>query len=166
MINCSHYNVAQEVFIEPHLAGYLLHRGLQTLNIRVKEAQKNAIILANRLQEHTAVERVFHPSLPSCDPQQLVGKQMSGPGALMAINLHGDLQFASRVMQRLQVLTPAVSLGSVETLIQHPAGLTHRNSSASGRTSSGITDSMLRISIGIECVEDLWNDLKQALDGE
>ena len=146
------------------MAAYLLHRGLQTLHLRINAAQHNAIIIAQRLMQHQSVERVFHPSLPECDPLNLVGEQMSGPGPLMSFLVTGGREMASQLMQRLNLINPAVSLGSVDTLIQHPSGLTHRNSTAEGRVTSGITENMLRLSVGIENVEDLWMDLEQALD--
>jgi methionine-gamma-lyase len=145
------------------LSGYLLHRGLQTLELRVREAQNNATIIAKRLQQHPAVKTVFHPSMTSCDPNGLVGRQMQGPGAMLAINVHGGFTKAAQVMKKVRLITPAVSLGSVDTLIQHPAGLTHRNSAFIQENKSSINDSMLRISIGIEHVEDLWDDLNNAL---
>ena len=145
------------------LSGYLLHRGLQTLPLRVLAAQENASFLAQKLLEHPSVSSVFHPSLQQCDPEGLVGRQMSGPGSLLAFELQGGLHEADRFMKQLKLSTPAVSLGSVDTLIQHPAGLTHRNATAESRLAAGITEGLLRVSVGIEDKEDLWLDIKQAL---
>lgn len=146
------------------MAAYTLHRGLQTLAVRVRAAQTNARILARRLDEHPAVSRVLYPGLPSCDPRGLLGRQMSGPGSMIAIELKDGYMGASHVLANVQLITPAVSLGSCDTLIQHPAGLTHRIVDPSAREEGGIGPGLVRISVGIEDVEDLWNDLQLALD--
>ena len=146
------------------MAAYLLHRGLPTLPVRVREAQRTAIELAHRLQGHPAVSRVLFPGMPGCDPEGLVGRQMRGPGAVLAFELHGGLRAASIVMEHVRLITPAVSLGSTDTLIEHPAGLTHRVCTGASRAESGIDDGLLRISVGLEDVDDLWRDLHAALD--
>ncbi|TCT25866.1 trans-sulfuration enzyme family protein [Thermomonas haemolytica] len=145
------------------LAAYLLHRGLPTLKLRVEAAQANAQVLAQRLQQHPAVARVFYPGLAGAHGAQLVGRQMRGPGCLMAFELHGGHAAAAAVMAAVKVMTPAVSLGSVDTLIQHPAGLTHRMVDDAVKAATGITPGLLRLSVGIEDVEDLWDDLAQSL---
>jgi len=147
------------------LAAFLLHRGLPTLALRVERAQANAIDIARRLAAHPAVARVHYPGLGTVRNAHLVGNQMSGPGALMAFELRGGYAAASAVMARVRLITPAVSLGSVDTLIQHPAGLTHRVVDPEARLASGIGPGLLRLSLGIEQVEDLWADLAQALEG-
>ncbi|KFL35535.1 trans-sulfuration enzyme family protein [Arenimonas donghaensis] len=147
------------------LGAYLLHRGLPTLALRVERAQANAVALADRLAAHPAVARVFFPGLGTVRNAHLVGTQMRGPGALMAFDLHGGYDAAAAVMSRVRLMTPAVSLGSVDTLIQHPAGLTHRVVDPQARLASGIGPGLLRLSVGIEQVDDLWNDLAQALEG-
>ncbi|MBN8716945.1 MAG: PLP-dependent transferase [Xanthomonadales bacterium] len=145
------------------LAAYLLHRGLPTLKLRVEAAQANAQVLAQRLQQHPAVARVFYPGLAGAHGAHLLGPQMRGPGCLLAFELHGGHAAAAAVMAAVKVMTPAVSLGSVDTLIQHPAGLTHRMVDDAVRVATGITPGLLRLSVGIEDVEDLWDDLTQAL---
>lgn len=145
------------------LAGYLLHRGLATLSVRVHRAQRTAMELARRLSNEASVTRVLYPGLPEGDPLGLVGRQMEGPGSLISFEIDGGLEEASAVMTALRVITPAVSLGSTDSLIQHPAALTHRVVSEGGRDSGGITEGMLRLSVGLEHVEDLWDDLRQAL---
>ena len=147
------------------LGAYLLHRGLPTLALRVERAQANAVTLADRLAAHPAVARVFFPGLGTVRNAHLVGTQMRGPGALMAFDLHGGYAAAAAVMSRVRLMTPAVSLGSVDTLIQHPAGLTHRVVDPQARLASGIGPGLLRLSVGIEQVDDLWDDLAQALEG-
>lgn len=145
------------------LAAYLLHRGLPTLKLRVEAAQANAQILARRLADHPAVSRVDYPGLGNVRNAHLVGTQMSGPGSLMSFEMRAGHSAAAKVMAAVRVMTPAVSLGSVDTLIQHPAGLTHRVVDEATRAATGITAGLLRLSVGIEDVEDLWNDLAQAL---
>ena len=143
------------------LSAYMLQRGLQTLHLRIEAAQKNAQILAQRLAEHPLVQKVYYPS----EADVLIGPkaQQRGTGCLLAFEVRGGFEAAQRLMQALQCIVPAVSLGSVESLIQHPAGLTHRNVSPEARQKSGISDALLRFSVGIEGVEDLWQDLEQAL---
>ena len=151
------------------LAAYLLHRGLPTLPLRVRQAQASATILAERLAAHPGVGRVYHPSRPGRDPRGLVGTQMSGPGAMLAFEVlgadglaTGDAAFAAAdtFLQALRLATPAVSLGSTDTLAQHPAGLTQRvQSGAAG----AITPGLVRVSVGLEDAEDLWADMAQAL---
>ena len=145
------------------LAAYLLHRGLPTLKLRVEAAQANARELAQRLVAHSAVSRVFYPGLPGARGGHLVGTQMSGPGSLMSFEVRGGHDAAARVMVTVKVMTAAVSLGSTDTLIQHPAGLTHRMVPEDARAAAGITPGLLRLSVGIEDMEDLWEDLEQAL---
>lgn len=144
-------------------AAYLLHRSLATLALRVRAAQHNATELARRLLDHQDVARVHHPSLPSTDPSGLVGRQMDGPGAVLAFEVRSGWEGAARVMEEVALITPAVSLGSTETLIEHPAGLTHRVVELADQDSAGITPGMLRLSAGVEDVDDLWEDLCRAL---
>ncbi len=146
------------------LGAYLLHRGLPTLSLRVLKAQENAQALVERIRAHPAVAAVFYPGLGTVANAHLVGTQMRGPGSLMAFEMHGGHAAAAQVMARVKLATPAVSLGSVDTLIQHPAGLTHRVVDAATQAQCGITPGLLRLSVGIEHVDDLWDDLRQALD--
>lgn len=146
------------------LAAFLLHRGLQTLALRVERAQDNAIALAGRLQAHPAVARVHFPGLGTVRNAHLLGTQMRGPGCLLAIELDGGHASAAATLSALRLWTAAVSLGSVDSLAQHPAGLTHRVVDPHTQAASGITPGMLRLSVGIEHVDDLWADLAQALD--
>lgn len=146
------------------LAAYLLHRGLPTLALRVERAQANAQVLAERLAAHPAVARVFYPGLGTVKNAHLARSQMQGPGALIAFEMRaGYAAAAAAVMRAVKLVTPAVSLGSVDSLIQHPSGLTHRVVEEDAKAGCGITPGMLRLSVGIEHVEDLWADLAQAL---
>jgi len=143
-------------------AGYALHRGLQTLSLRVLAAQDNASLLARRLTVHPAIGRVIYPGLPGGDPLGLLDRQLRGPGAMIAFEVDSH-EAARAVLRNLKLITPAVSLGSVDSLIQHPAGLTHRVVGAEAKASAGIHEGLLRLSVGVEDVEDLWDDLAQAL---
>lgn len=141
------------------LGAYLLHRGLATLPVRVERAQESAIRLAVRLKDHPAVESVRFPGLSWASAPAWQRAQMRGPGALIAFELKGGYQAASALMGAVRLMTPAVSLGSVDTLIQHPAGLTHRVMTAADRDQCGIGDGLLRLSVGLEDPDDLWQDL-------
>ncbi len=137
------------------IAAYTLHRGLATLKVRVDAAEATATELARRLEAHSAVERVAFPATPH--------PEMSGPGTMVAFTVQGGLEAAGEVMRQVELITPAVSLGSVDTLIQHPAGLTHRLLDPEAKQELGISDGLLRLSVGLEAVEDLWADLDRAL---
>jgi cystathionine beta-lyase/cystathionine gamma-synthase len=154
--------VATGALLHP-IGAFLLHRGLPTLAVRVKTAQDNARIIAERLARHPAVAAVHYPGLPGQDPRGLVGRQMAGPGSLVAFELAGGFEAAARLLGAVRLMVSAVSLGSTDTLIQHPAALTHRCVTEEGRASTGISDNLLRISVGLEDPEDLWADLEQGL---
>jgi methionine-gamma-lyase len=139
-------------------AAYELHRGLQTLPVRVRAQQETAVVLADRLAEHPAVRRVLYPGHKDCDPRGLVGTQMAGPGSVLAVELAGHDE-AAAVAGRCRLITHAVSLGGVDTLVQHPAALTHRPVAAEARPGDGL----LRLSVGLEHADDLWADLTAAL---
>jgi methionine-gamma-lyase len=145
------------------MGAYLLHRGLPTLGARVRLAQTNASELARRLAAHPAVSRVRYPGLPGGDPLGLLGRQMAGPGALLAFEVRGGHAAARQLLAALETITHAVSLGSTDTLIQHPAGLTHRLVESSARERIGITEGLLRLAVGLESVDDLWADLERGL---
>jgi methionine-gamma-lyase len=137
------------------VAAYLLHRSLPTLPARVRVAQATASILAERLSRHPRVTRVLYPEAD--------GRQLRGPGSVLAFEVDGGREAASAVLRALELVTPAVSLGATDTLVQHPAGLTHRLVDDQAKAELGITDGLLRLSVGLEDVEDLWGDLVQAL---
>ncbi|MGH3372602.1 MAG: trans-sulfuration enzyme family protein, partial [Nocardioidaceae bacterium] len=144
------------------LAAYELHRGLQTLPVRVRAQQEGAGKVAQWLAAHPAVERVLYPGLPECDPLGLVGRQQSGPGAVLAFALVDGYDAAAAVASGCRLITHAVSLGGVDTLLQHPAALTHRPVPAGARPNAGL----LRLSIGLEDPADLIDDLALALGGD
>jgi methionine-gamma-lyase len=155
--------IATGALLHP-MAAFLLHRGLPTLAVRVKTAQDGARMIAERLARHPDVACVRYPGLPGHDPRGLVGRQMTGPGSIVAFELSGGFEAARRVLEAVRIMVSAVSLGSTDTLIEHPAGLTHRCVTEEGRASTGISDSLLRISVGLEDPDDLWADLEQALE--
>ena len=139
------------------MAAYEFHRGLQTLPVRVRAAQAGAEKVAAWLSAHPAVAKVHYPGLD--DPAGLVGRQMRGPGAMMAFAVRGGFEAAARVAASCELITHAVSLGGVDSLIQHPAALTHRPVAAEAKPHSDV----LRLSIGLEDPEDIVDDLAQAL---
>jgi len=157
-----HLRVVTGALLHP-LGAYLLHRGLQTLPIRVRTAQEGAKVIARRLVEHPRVARVHYPSLPGCDPAGVLGRQQKGPGALVSFEVKGGYEEACSLLRKVRLATAAVSLGSVDTLIQHPASMTHRVVDAEAKKKVGITDSLVRLSVGLEDPEDIWADLAQSL---
>ena len=146
------------------LGGYLLHRGLRTLPVRVRAQQESAITLATRLSEHPEVIAVHFPGLHNPVERRLLETQQRGPGSILSFRVRGGSEASRAVMESLRLITRAVSLGSVETLIQAPAQLTHRIVDAEDRALTGLSDDLLRLSVGLESVEDLWADLEQALN--
>ncbi len=141
------------------LGAYLLHRGLATLPLRVRAQQAGAEKVAGRLVSHPAVTRVHYPGLAECDPAGLVGRQMRGPGAMVAFAVAGGYDAATRVTDEVRLFTHAVSLGGVDSLIQHPAALTHRPVAPEAKPHADV----LRISVGLEDADDLFRDLDRAL---
>jgi len=144
-------------------AAYLLHRSLPTLKLRVERAQHTAMELTEGLAAHPGVKQVFYPGRNDATQRELLGRQMAGGGCILAFELKEGYRAAAKVMKNVSLMMPAVSLGSVDTLIQHPAGLTHRVVSAQGRESGGIGEGLLRLSVGLEEADDLWRDLEKAL---
>lgn len=138
---------------------YLLHRGLATLPIRVRAQQETAGKIASSLAGHELVGQVHYPGLPECDPLGLVGTQMAGPGSLLAFEV-ASAEHAERIPGALKLITHAVSLGGIDTLIQHPAGLTHRPVAADAKPQSNL----LRLSVGLESADDIIADLQQAIE--
>jgi methionine-gamma-lyase len=158
-----HVRAATGALLHP-FGSYLLHRGLPTLELRVHRAQATAQILAERLAEDRRIARIHFPGLPGQDPRGLIGTQMSGPGSVMSFELASpDDAVMHAFIKELRIITPAVSLGSTDTLIQPPAVLTHRVVDAGARASTGITGGLLRLSVGLEEPRDLWRDIEQAL---
>jgi len=148
--------------MDPHQA-YLISRGVKTLSLRVERAQESAHIIAKWLEAHEQISWVNYPGLDSFKQKKLAEKQMTGYGTMMSFGVKGGLQAGITLMDNVKLALLAVSLGGVETLIQHPASMTHAGISAAARAEAGITDDLVRYSIGIENVEDIIEDLSQAL---
>ncbi len=148
--------------MDPHQA-FLVIRGLKTLAIRIERAQSNALAIAKHLESHPAVAWVRYPGLPSHPQHELAMRQQKGPGAMISFGLKGGLEAGRILMDNVELAVLAVSLGGVETLIQHPASMTHAKVSPEAKVKAGITDDLVRYSVGIEDVNDLMADLDQAL---
>jgi len=149
--------------IDPHQA-WLVLRGIKTLGMRVRVAQDSAMKLAQDLLKHPAVAWVKYPGLPSHPQHELAKKQMKGFGAMISFELKGGVDAGRILMDTVKLSTLAVSLGGVETLIQHPASMTHASVGPKGRQAAGISDGLVRFSVGCEDYEDIRDDLVQALD--
>ncbi len=149
--------------IDPHQA-FLVHRGLKTLSVRIDRAQQNAIRIAEFLEKHPKVAWVKFPGLKSHPQYELGTKQMDGPGCMISFELKGGVEAGRILMNNVHLALLAVSLGGVETLIQHPASMTHSKISKENRELAGITDGLVRFSVGIEDVEDILEDLSTALE--
>lgn len=150
--------------MDPHQA-WLVLRGVKTLALRVRAAQANAMSLAELLEAHPKVDNVFYPGLASHPQYELSGRQMSGPGAMIAFELGGGYDAGVELMKRIRLMTLAVSLGGVESLIEHPASMTHAGISPAERLEAGITEGLVRLAVGCETLEDLERDLVGALEG-
>ncbi|MCK9292298.1 MAG: aminotransferase class I/II-fold pyridoxal phosphate-dependent enzyme [Bacteroidales bacterium] len=148
--------------MDPHQA-WLTRRGLKTLGIRIEKAQENAIQVAQYLEQHPKVEWVLYPGLSSHPQYELGKRQMKGPGSMLSFSLKGGFEAGKRMMDHVQLALLAVSLGGIETLIQHPASMTHSKLSKEAKETAGITEGLVRLSVGIEEVEDIIKDLEQAL---
>jgi methionine-gamma-lyase len=148
--------------MDPHQA-WLVLRGIRTLALRVERAQANARELAAWLERHAAIAWVSYPGLPSHPQYALASRQMSGPGAMISFGVRGGFEAAKATIDAVRVATLAVSLGGIETLIEHPASMTHLSVPRAEREAAGICDDLVRLSVGCEAVEDLRADLDQAL---
>ncbi len=149
--------------IDPHQA-WLVLRGIKTLAMRVRVAQESAMKLAVDLGKHPAVAWVKYPGLPSHPQHELARKQMTGFGAMISFELKDGVEAGRILMDSVKLCVLAVSLGGVETLIQHPASMTHASMGPKNRRQAGITDGLVRFSVGCESYEDIRDDLLQALD--
>ncbi len=148
--------------IDPFNA-FLVHRGIKTLEIRMKKHCENALRIAQFLESHPKVAKVWYPFLPSHPQYELSRKQSKGGGGVISFELKGGIEAGKRVMDNVKIWQLAVSLGGVESLIQHPASMTHASMSKDLRLQAGITDGLVRLSVGIEDVEDLIRGLEQGL---
>jgi cystathionine gamma-lyase len=143
---------------------FLALRGLKTLALRMERHCANALAIATHLEGHPAVRRVIYPGLASHPQHDLARRQMHGFGGMISVILDRDLAGTRRMLERTRLFTLAESLGGVESLIEHPAIMTHASIPAGQRAEVGISDSLIRLSVGVEAVDDLIADLEQALD--
>lgn len=143
---------------------YLVLRGVKTLPLRMQRHAETAAELARRLEQAPGVQRVHYPGLPSHPQHALCSRQMRSGGGMITVELDGGLEHARRFLGALELFTLAESLGGVESLAEHPALMTHASIPADARQKLGIGDSLVRLSVGLEHVEDLWRDLDRGLD--
>jgi cystathionine gamma-lyase len=144
---------------------FLVMRGLKTLHVRMERHEKNAMEIARFLESHSKIEKVIYPGLESHPQHQLAKKQMSGFGGMITFFIKGGLAEARSFLEKVQIFTLAESLGGVESLIEHPAIMTHASIPVESRKALGIHDNLIRISTGIEDINDLKADLDFALGG-
>jgi cystathionine gamma-lyase len=144
---------------------FLALRGLKTLHLRMKAHCENAQQLAEWLQQHPAIDKVIYPGLADHPQHELARRQMGGFGGMISVYVKGGLPAARRMMERTELFACAESLGGVESLINHPAIMTHASVPAENRARLGIADNLVRLSVGVEDVEDLQGDLNMALAG-
>jgi len=142
---------------------FLLINGMKTLEVRMERHCSNAVAVADFLNKHQAVAKVNYTGLPSHPDYATCQKQMRHPGAMMSFELKGGLEAGKRFIDRLQMCVRAVSLGTVDTLVSHPASMSHFGVAREQRLEYGITDGLIRMSVGMENIADILNDLEQAL---
>jgi cystathionine gamma-lyase len=142
---------------------YLNIRGIKTLSVRMEQHQRNAFAVARFLESHPRVKRVLYPGLESHPQHELVKRQATGFGGMLSFELEGTLQDAEKVMDKLVLFVTAESLGGVESLIELPVKMTHVHVDKQVRDAIGITDTLMRVSVGIEDAGDLIADLEQAM---
>jgi cystathionine gamma-lyase len=142
---------------------FLAMRGLKTLHLRMKAHCESALVIAKWLEQHPAVERVIYPGLKSHPQHALAKRQMDGFGGIITIVVKGGMRKARRMLERCELFALAESLGGVESLIEHPASMTHASVPAANRKRLGISDGLVRLSVGTEDVADLIDELQQAL---
>ncbi|MBW3584144.1 MAG: PLP-dependent aspartate aminotransferase family protein, partial [Euryarchaeota archaeon] len=144
-------------------SAYLAHRGLKTLHVRMDRQAENARYIAEHLETHGKIEAVWYPGLTSNDQYPLAKRQMRTPGAMVSFEVRGGLKAGLRFMKSVRLWTLAESLGAVESLVDHPASMTHGGIPKAEREASGLTDGLIRLSVGLESIDDLVEDLEQAL---
>jgi cystathionine gamma-synthase len=149
---------------DPHSA-YLLLRGVKTLGIRIRQQNDNGMAVARFLEGHPRVRRVYYPGLSSHPDYKIACEQMKGFGGVVSFEIDGDLPTASTFIDRLQIPYIAPSLGGVETLIEQPALMSYYEMTSEERAAIGISDELIRLSLGVEDADDLIADLAQALGG-
>ena len=148
----------------PPFESFLVHRGIKTLALRMRRHSENAMKVAEFLEQHRAIEWVRYPGLESHPQYEIARKQTSGGGGVISFGLRGGLEVGRRMMNAVRLCGLAVSLGGVETLIEHPASMTHATMGREARQRAKITDGLVRVSVGIEDPDDIIADLDRALD--
>ncbi len=148
----------------PPMEAFLVHRGIKTLSIRLERHTQNALEVARFLEEHPKVEWVRYPGLPSHPQHEVAKRQMIRFGGMISLGVKGGFEAGKTLMDNVHLIQLAVSLGGVESLIQHPASMTHASMAKEVREQAGITDGLVRISVGIENHSDIIADLEQALE--
>ncbi len=143
---------------------WLVLRGIETLPVRMRQHEANAIAVANYLKGHPAVERVFYPGLDSHPGHEIAKKQMKGFGGVISFEIKGGTERVNTFLRRIKVFSLAESLGGVASLAEHPATMTHASMPKEYREKVGITDELIRLSVGLENIDDLIDDLRQALE--
>ena len=143
---------------------YLILRSLKTLSIRMERHCENALLLAKELTNHKKIDNVIYPGLDSHPQHELAMKQMNGFGGIISIEVSGGIDASRKFLEKTKIFSLAESLGGVESLIEHPALMTHASISEEVRQKIGISDGLIRLSVGIESIEDLIDDLNQALN--
>ena len=143
---------------------FLIARGLKTMDIRMEKHCSNAMKVARFLHDHPAVDKVYYPGLEDFEGYEIAKKQMKLPGGMMSVELKADRDAVAAALNKMQLCTIAVSLGDAETLIEHPASMTHSTYTKEELAASGISEGLVRISIGLEDPEDIIADMKAVLD--
>ena len=143
---------------------WLVLRGVKTLDVRMKRHEENGVAMANYLAHHAKVQKIYYPGLPDHPQHELAKRQMNGFGSMISFDL-GSLENAKKFLDRVRLCSLAESLGGVETLISHPETMTHASVPLETRTRLGITPGLVRLSVGIEDIEDLIADLENAFEG-
>lgn len=165
LLNGSAYQIYKLLGATPSpMDTWMANIGLKTFELRMERHCQNALRVAKSLEKHPAVNKVYYPGLPSHPDYDLARIQMMDYGGMIAFELKGGLEAGKRMMDHVQMATLAVSLGNVDTLIQHPASMTHRNTPRDLRLAAGITDGLVRLSVGIEDPKDLVRDLVRAIE--
>lgn len=141
----------------------LVLRGIKTLELRMARHCESAIIVATELENHPVVRKVFYPGLKSFEQHELAARQMASFGGMIAFEVSGGLKGGIAMMNKLSLIQRAVSLGDAETLIQHPASMTHSTYTAQERVEHGISEGLIRLSVGLENLDDILEDLISAL---
>ncbi len=143
---------------------WLVLRGIETLSVRMKQHEENAIAVANYLKGHPSVRRVLYPGLESHPGHEIVRSQMRGFGGVVSFEVEGTIEAVNNFLKRIKVFALAESLGGVASLAEHPATMTHASMPREHREKAGITDELVRLSVGLENIDDLIEDLSQALE--